>query len=72
MAKPTPRSAQSEASLMLWRAKYAPRRTCSNSAGVSWSLGRPYKWSRFLGGLGPGGPVRALENVSRGVPTKTK
>eukprot|EP00969_Alexandrium_andersonii_P222046 9807491-Alexandrium_andersonii.AAC.1 len=72
MAKPTPRSAQSEASLMLRRAKYAPRRTCPNSAGVACSLGKPYEWSRFLSGLGPGGPVRAPENASRGAPAKTK
>eukprot|EP00969_Alexandrium_andersonii_P307948 13612081-Alexandrium_andersonii.AAC.1 len=72
MAKPTPRFTQTVASWRLWRAKYVPRRTCSNSAGPSRSLGRPYKWSASLSGLGPGGPVLALEKVSQGVPTKTK
>eukprot|EP00969_Alexandrium_andersonii_P351167 15434845-Alexandrium_andersonii.AAC.1 len=62
MAKPTPRPTQAAASLVLWRAKYAPRRTCSNSAGLSQPLGRPREWRAPLSGLGPGGPVLALEN----------
>eukprot|EP00969_Alexandrium_andersonii_P151532 6699362-Alexandrium_andersonii.AAC.1 len=43
MAKPTPRFTRVVASLMLWRAKYVPRRTCSYSAGLSCSFGRPYR-----------------------------
>eukprot|EP00969_Alexandrium_andersonii_P056123 2473167-Alexandrium_andersonii.AAC.1 len=72
MAKSTPRFTQAVASWRLWRAKYVPRRTCSNSAGLRRSLGRPYRWLAPLSGLGPGGPVLALGKVSHGVPTKTK
>eukprot|EP00969_Alexandrium_andersonii_P339337 14999641-Alexandrium_andersonii.AAC.1 len=71
MTKPTRSPQHLAARSTLWSAKDAPRRTCSCSAGVSWSFGRPRKCSLLLRGRGPGGPNRAREKVSHGVPAKT-
>eukprot|EP00974_Lingulodinium_polyedra_P031241 3006100-Lingulodinium_polyedra.AAC.1 len=48
-----------------------PKRSDSTSAGVSWDLGRPERYSADRSGHGPGGPRRATENVEHGVPKST-